>query len=194
MPYTQLDAETDLELPEEENAVGPGGWNSDNTSIRFNYLRARCELAVIQGKVNDVLYSRRAHKLSHEQRLQHVLHIDRMLSDWRTAIAPELLQDADTLHRQFPTLPTDLMTNMYNRHMESLFRIHSIYSFDQDWIDRVRCYLSPVTIELGDDEIDGEIKRTDLAPLPTGWGVFVKYCRSCLQSLVSGHETEYSIW
>lgn len=141
-----------------------------------------------------MLYSRRAHKLSHEQRLQHILHIDRMLSDWRTAIPPELLQDADTLRRQFSTLPIHLMTNMYNRHLEALFRIHSIYSFDQDWINKVHCYLSPETIELRDDEIDGEVKRAGLAPLPTGWGDFVKYCRSSLQSLASGHETEYSIW
>ncbi|KAH6871637.1 hypothetical protein B0T10DRAFT_590847, partial [Thelonectria olida] len=192
-PYTQLDGELDLNPPPEDVEDGTGFVTSSTDSVRFNYFRARVDLAVIQGKAHDILYSRRAQKLSREQRLQNISRVEQMLLTWRTGIPAELLT-AEGLYRRLSPIPIHLMMNMYNRHLECLFRIHSIFSFDQDWLNRVRCYLSPMVIELREDEVDGEVIHSGLTPLPRGWTECVEYCRLSLEILTSGKQTEYSIW
>ncbi|KAF5717075.1 Mut3p-like transcriptional activator [Fusarium globosum] len=57
-PYTQFDAETDLELPDQCADNDMGILESCTGAIRFNYLRARSQMAIIQGKVHNFLYSR----------------------------------------------------------------------------------------------------------------------------------------
>ncbi|KAF7549348.1 hypothetical protein G7Z17_g6439 [Cylindrodendrum hubeiense] len=192
-PYTQLDSETDIELPDIDAEDDMGIFTSKISSIRFNYLRARVQLAFVQRKANDILYSKRAHKLTVEQRVQNISSVEQMLFNWRNKIPVELLS-ADGLSHMISQLPIHLMTSMYNRHLECLFRIHSIFSFDEAWINRVSCYFSPAVIEMREHEVDGELVHSNLTPLPNGWPECVKYCRLSLELSTLGKETEYSQW
>ncbi|KAF7552226.1 hypothetical protein G7Z17_g4470 [Cylindrodendrum hubeiense] len=191
-PYTQLDSETDVEPPEENPEDGIGVLHSAKSNVRFNYLRARVQLAFIEGKAYDVLYSRRAQNLNPQQRLASVSRIENMLYDWHKKI-PEEFQHADTI-AQLPQMYIQILMNMYYRHLECLFRIHSVFLFDDGWMSRVNCYLSPTVIEIREDEVDGEVVRSNLAPLPSGWAACVKYCRYCLTLANLGKQTEYSFW
>ncbi|VUC37382.1 unnamed protein product [Clonostachys rosea] len=189
-PYTQIDAETDLEFPE-ASEDGLGMVTSKIDGLRFNYLRARVELAHIQGKVHDLLYSKRARKLSEDQRLQNISRIDDMLRTWRESV-PDGLLTADGLRRRLNDGDIQIMTNLLNRHLECIFRLHSMYSFETAWLNRVRCYLSPCVIELRDD-MDGELVHCNLAPLPGEWEECVRYCRLSLELLGMGKETEHAM-
>ncbi|KFH46096.1 putative transcriptional regulatory protein-like protein [Hapsidospora chrysogenum ATCC 11550] len=191
-PYTQLDAETDLELPEQDDQDGIGILTSDTDHVQFDYLRARAELAVIQGKVHNLLYSRTAHRLNKEQRSETLSRIERMLSDWRNGIPAELMH-SDGLFRRFSRMPIQLMMNMYNRHLECLYRINGVFAFDEAWISRVRSYLSATVIELGEDGIDGEVNHSEIAPLPGEWAQCVQHCRLGFELSAFGRETEYSV-
>lgn len=191
--YTQLDGEVDLGPPPEDVEHGTGFVVSTNDGVRFNYFRTRVDLAVIQGKAHDILYSRRAQNLSHEQKLHNISRVEQMLVTWRAGIPAELLT-AEGLSRRLSRMATQLMMKMHNRYLECRFRIRSIHSFNQDWLDRVRCYLSPIVIELREDEVDGEVIRSDLASLPRGWTECVELCRTTLKLLTSGKQTDYSIW
>ncbi|KAJ3530324.1 hypothetical protein NM208_g9376 [Fusarium decemcellulare] len=192
-PYTQFDAETDQELPEQHALDDVGILASDIDHVRFNYLRARAELAVIQGRVHNLLYSRTAHRLKEEQKAESMSRIDLMLAGWRDAIPAELLH-FDGLFKRFSRMPVQLMMNMYNRYLECLYRIHGIFAFDETWIRRVRGYLSPAVIKLGQDGIDGEINHSNMPPLPDKWVESVRYCRFGLELSAFGHEIEYSVW
>lgn len=166
---------------------------SDVDCLRFNYLRARAQLAVIQGKIHNLLYSRTSHRLNEEQRSETLSRIQRSLSCWRDAIPAELFR-SDRLLNLFSRMPVQLIINMHSRYLECLYRIHGIFAFDEAWISRVRCYLSPTVIEQGENGIDGEVKKSEISPLPDEWGECVQHCRLGLMLSVFGTETEYSIW
>ncbi|KAL6901051.1 fungal-specific transcription factor domain-containing protein [Trichoderma evansii] len=192
-PYTQFDAETDVGLPEQDEEDNLGVLKSHTGDIRFNYLRARAELAVIQGRVHNILYSRTAQRLTLEQRSEMLLRIEYLLSNWRNAI-PQELKSSDSLLQRFSYLPIHLVMNMYNRHLECLYRIYGIFAFDEAWINRVRCYLSPSVIQSGDDGIDGEINHGEISQLPSKWNDCVHHSRLGLELSVFSRETEYSVW
>ncbi|KAM5349476.1 hypothetical protein ACJ41O_005981 [Fusarium nematophilum] len=192
-PYTQFDAETDLELPEQDVEDRMGILTSDTDHVQFNYLRARAKLAVIQGKVHNLLYSRTVHRLNEVQRSETLYGIQNMLSNWRDAIPAELMH-SDGLFKRFSRMPIQLMMNMYNRHLECLYRIHGVFAFDEAWISRVRGYMSPTVIELTEDGIDGEVKHSEIIPLPGEWTECVRHCRLGLELSAFARETEYSVW
>ncbi|KAF5555886.1 transcriptional activator Mut3p [Fusarium mexicanum] len=120
-PYTQFDAETDLELPEPCGDDGMGILESCTGRIRFNYLRARSELAIIQGKVHNFLYSRRAQRLSEEQRAETKLRIEQLLSNWRSALPQELLR-SDKLFQDFSTISVHFVMNMLGLELSAFGR------------------------------------------------------------------------
>ncbi|KAL6359948.1 hypothetical protein LRP88_05644 [Fusarium phalaenopsidis] len=73
-------------------------------------------------------------------------------------------------------------------------KIHGIFAFDEAWINRVRGYLSPAVIKLGEDGIDGKVDHSNMPPLPDKWREDVQCCRLGLELSALGHETEYSVW
>ncbi|KAF5646402.1 dehydrogenase s [Fusarium tjaetaba] len=192
-PYTQFDAETDLELPEQGVDDDMGILESYTGTTRFNYLRARSELAIIQGEVHNFLYSRTAQRLSQEQRKDTKLRIEQLLSNWRIALPQELLR-SDKLFQDFSTISFHLVMNMYNRYLECLYRIHGTFAFDEPWINRARCYISPAVIPTGDDGMDGRIDQKEISSLPSAWSDCVAHSRLGLELSAFGRETEYSTW
>ncbi|KAM0429229.1 hypothetical protein ACHAPT_006443 [Fusarium lateritium] len=192
-PYTQFDAEMDLELPEKEAPDGIGILVSDVGDIQFNYLRARAELAVIQGRIHNLLYSRTAHRLNKEQRNETFSRIQLLLDNWRGTIPAELLHSG-SLFERYSRTQIQLMTNLYNRYLECLYRIYGIFAFDEAWIGRVRKYLTADVITLGEDGRDGEVDHSSMSPLPDKWAECVQYCRLGLELSAFGREVEYSAW
>ncbi|KAJ4218517.1 hypothetical protein NW759_008411 [Fusarium solani] len=192
-PYYQLDSETDLDLPPADPEDGLGVISSDTDSVQLNFLRARVQLAFIQGKTNDLLYSQKGRKLTHEQRSNNITRIEERMTEWLKTIPPEL-QTAEGIKQRLSQMSTLLMLNMFYRHFECLIQLHSIFSFDDVWIDRVNTYLSPAVIEVKNDEPDGELVRAGLAPLPPGWTGCVSGARLCLELIAMGRQSEFTLW
>lgn len=122
-----------------------------------------------------------------------MVRIEYLLSNWRNAIPQEIMY-SDGLFRRFSYMPVHLVINMYNRYLECLYRIYGIFAFDEMWINRVRCYLSPSVIVTGDDGIDGEINHGEISPLPNEWSDCVQHTRLGLELSAFGRESEYSVW
>ncbi|KAJ4328872.1 hypothetical protein N0V84_000660 [Fusarium piperis] len=192
-PYYQLDTETDLDLPPLDPEDGLGVITSDTDSVQLNFLRARVQLAFIQGKTNDLIYSQKGRKLTHEQRSNNIIRIEERMTAWLKSI-PKELQTAEGIKQRLSPMPMLLMLNMFYRHFECLIQLHSIFSFDDVWIDRVNSYLSPAVIEVKDDEPDGELVRASLAPLPPGWTGCVGGARLCLELITMGRQSDFTLW
>lgn len=183
----------DMELPVEELESDLGILTSSIDGTRFNYLLARVKLATIQGKLHDLLYSKRARQLTELQRQQGIARVNTMLLAWRDSIPGELLMP-EGLHQRFGKASIHLMANMLNRHLECLLRLYSIFSFDEAWLDRARSYLSPEVIQINEHQVDSKVVHDALSPLPSGWEQCVQACRCSLQLMNWGQETEYSLW
>ncbi|KAF4980496.1 hypothetical protein FZEAL_3507 [Fusarium zealandicum] len=192
-PYHQPDGETDLDLPAANPEDDLGVIRSTADTAQLCYLRARAQLACIQGRVHDVLYSQRTKTLTQEQKSTAVSRIEMELEEWRREIPAEL-QDTDKMRQRLSPVAVQLMMTMLYRHFECLVQIRSIFSFDDAWIDRVNRYLSPAVIEINDDEQDGEVRRSSLTPLPRGWSECVERSRLCVELLTMKQQTEHTLW
>ncbi|CEF83107.1 unnamed protein product [Fusarium graminearum] len=191
-PYSHLDPDTDMDLPESYPENNLGIMASSTDSIRFNYLRAKAQFAYIQGKVYDLLYSQKSTTLTKEQKNSMILRIEEMLAEWVQEI-PEELHTAEGIRERLSPAATDLMMNLWFHHAECRIKIRSIFTFEDAWVNRVRLYLSPAVIDMSDN-IGGEVGRGDIPPLPSGWDECVGYGRVCLELLLKKRPTEYILW
>ncbi|KAF5568586.1 transcriptional activator Mut3p [Fusarium napiforme] len=175
-PYHQPDCETDLDLPGANPEENLGIITSSTDTIRFNYLRSCAKFAFIQGKTHDLLYSQKSHTLTTERKTRSIALIEELLKEWVDEIPPEL-RTTEGIDKRLSPFARDMMTNLWSRHIEARIKIHSIFTFEDTWINRVRRYLSPAVIDISDD-VDGEVKRADLTPLPAGWDECVGNARA----------------
>ncbi|KAH7486711.1 hypothetical protein FOMA001_g4863 [Fusarium oxysporum f. sp. matthiolae] len=191
-PYHQPDCETDIDLPEANPEENLGIITSSTDTIRFNYLRSCAKFAFIQGKAHDLLYSQKSHTFTPERKARSIALIEELLKEWVDEIPPEL-RTREGIDERLSPLARDMMANLWSRHIETRIKIHSIFTFEDTWINRVRRYLSPAVIDVSDD-VDGEVRRADLTPLPAGWDECVGNGRVCLELISSAKLTEYILW
>ncbi|KAG7416832.1 Fusaridione A cluster transcription factor fsdR [Fusarium oxysporum f. sp. rapae] len=191
-PYHQPDCETDMDLPEANPEENIGIITSSTDNIRFNYLRSSAKFAFIQGKAHDLLYSQKSHTLTPEKKANSIARIEELLKEWVDEIPPEL-RTTEGIDKRLSPVARNMITNLWSRHIETRIKIHSIFTFEDTWINRVRRYLSPAVIDISDD-VDGEVRRADLTPLPAGWEECVGYSRVCLELISSSKLTEYILW
>ncbi|KAF5972372.1 transcriptional activator Mut3p [Fusarium coicis] len=191
-PYHQPDCETDIDLPEADPEEDIGIITSSTDTIRFNYLRSCAKFAFIQGKAHDLLYSQKSHTLTSERKFTLIALIEELLKEWVGEIPAEL-RTREGIDKRLSPCARDMMTNLWSRHIETRIKVHSIFTFEDTWINRVRRYLSPAVIDISDD-VDGEVKREDLTPLPAGWDECVGNARVCLELISSAKLTEYILW
>lgn len=160
-PSFQQDADIDLDLPEMDPKDGAGLIYTIDGAARMNYFRMKVELAHIDGKVYDLLYSTRANKASQQERTQRVRHLEALLEQWRRKI------------------PASLQT---------LVMVHGIYSLDPDWMQRISSYSRVVMI---DCDVDGTGScSSPRPPLPQGWTRSVETSRACMRLFSSMPQTE----
>ncbi|KAM0551384.1 hypothetical protein ACHAPJ_008493 [Fusarium lateritium] len=192
-PYNQIDSEMDMDCLDPDPEDDLGVISSPISNIQFNYLRTRAQLAYIQGKAHDLLYSQRSQKLTQDQRTTAITRIEGMLAEWVKGIPVEL-HDAESIKQLLSPMAVNILMTMWYRHVECRIKIQSIFTFEDEWITRVSRYLSPAVIEINDDEADGEVRRASLTPLPSGWTECAQYSRLCLGLLIARRPTEYILW
>lgn len=146
--------------------------------IRFNVMHARVELAFIQGKAFEALYSKRAEDTTQDQTQAQLSRIEQMLSIWRDSIPTEILQGIG-----LSKTGLRMLAHISIRHLECLVKLQTLFFADDYWVDRYKTYLYPSVIEIRDNGPDLELVRSQLSPLPSGWNQCVDLSRRCLRLL-----------
>ncbi|KAF5677361.1 omega-6 fatty acid desaturase (delta-12 desaturase) [Fusarium heterosporum] len=189
-PCLQLDSETNMDLPETDPEDNLGVISSSTDNVHFNYLCMTARLACIQGKAHDLLYSQRSQKLTQEQRTNAIVRIEDTLKEWAREIPAEL-HTAEDIDKRLSPIARDLMMTLWFRHAECRVKVRSIFTLEDAWITRVRRYLTPAVIDVGDEAV---VRRENFPPLPPGWDECVEYSRICMELIIKKQPTEYMLW
>ncbi|KAI0176009.1 fungal-specific transcription factor domain-containing protein [Hypoxylon sp. FL1284] len=212
----QSDADMDIDLPSEEDeiTVPASADNADadagfvrvdvgagkNPMIRFNLFRARVELAQIQSRVYDCIFSVRARHMDAGESARLSQGIRLSIQQWKARLPAAL--SVDVLSSQADNdnssgVPT-LLSIMYCLHSlitVSLGQLCRVDSMDSHWIEMILSCARGLS--------DGKTMSSLLFPLPVpppppppplpqGWNVLVSECRDFMQlfqSVRSKHPT-----
>lgn len=169
-------------------------WTRDNQSC-FSYHRTRVELAYIEGKVYDLLYSNRASKIGGMERHRRVSHLQIMLDEWYNRIPTVFRLEQAAVNMGLAQLTQ--LTTMYHIYLLTQVMIHGLYSHNADWMKGV----SSSSQKAIEGLFNGPDKRTSLkyhniqqAPLPEGWTKCVELSRGCMKLYQETTPTESVLW
>lgn len=199
MPSTQLDADIDIPIPPATPADGAGLIHTLDGRAALNVFRLRVNLAHIEGKVHDLLYSNRASKIPSPERQQRVAALQAMLDRWYGGI-PYIFR----LGNISPLLvsPSDLVevTLLYHAYLLCLVSIHGIYSFQADWMGRVGS-LARAAVEDYARSMHGIgghgvscTGHEEAPPGLSGWQRCLEVSRGCMRLFHETRLTERLLW
>ncbi|KAG5794033.1 hypothetical protein H9Q69_006909 [Fusarium xylarioides] len=195
-PSCQFDEDIDISLPALAPPDSVGLIWTQNGQVHFNYHRRRVELAYIQGKVYDLLYSNRSTKVTAQERQRRVTRLQSILDQWYERI-PNVFHIE---HVAATVGPSQLvqMTKMHHAFLLTEVMIHGIYSHNAEWVKRISSFSRATITSVGDLEnrgFDGAGKCQDQAPpLPEGWNHCVDVSRGCMKLFQEATPTECLIW
>ncbi|KAG5767784.1 hypothetical protein H9Q72_004481 [Fusarium xylarioides] len=191
-PSCQFDEDIDISLPALAPPDSVGLIWTQNGQVHFNYHRRRVELAYIQGKVYDLLYSNRSTKVTAQERQRRVTRLQSILDQWYERI-PNVFHIE---HVAATVGPSQLvqMTKMHHAFLLTEVMIHGIYSHNAEWVKRISSFSRATITSVGDLEnrgFDGAGKCQDQAPpLPEGWNHCVDVSRGCMKLFQEATPTE----
>ncbi|KAF5564909.1 transcriptional regulator [Fusarium phyllophilum] len=191
-PSCQFDEDIDISLPAIAPPDSVGLIWTQNGQVHFNYHRRRVELAYIQGKVYDLLYSNRSSKVTAQERQRRVTRLQSMLDQWYERI-PNVFHIE---HVAATVGPSQLvqMTKMHHAFLLTEVMIHGIYSHNAEWVKRISSFSRATITSVGNLEnrgFDGAGKCQDQAPpLPEGWNHCVDVSRGCMKLFQEATPTE----
>ncbi len=170
----QLEADIDLDLPADEPDDDHAGYVfKANSRSKMNVFRARVQLARIQGRVYDYLYSEQARNSSAEERTHNMESIRAMLEVWSAQVpsdfSPSVLLDESALRL------SRFFCVLYSTRLICLFLISHTHSWNSKWVNRLQDY--------GRKAAAGETIPTTL--LPPGWQTLVDESRSFMSLFMS---------
>ncbi|KAF5667353.1 transcriptional regulator [Fusarium denticulatum] len=194
-PSCQFDEDIDISLPVLAPPDSVGLIWTQNGQVHFNYHRRRVELAYIQGKVYDLLYSNRSSKVTAQERQRRVSRLQCMLDQWYERI-PNVFHIE---HVAATVGPSQLvqMTKMHHAFLLTEVMIHGIYSHNAEWVKRISSFSRATITCVGNLENRGfgAGKCQDQAPpLPEGWNHCVDVSRGCMKLFQEATPTECLIW
>jgi hypothetical protein len=165
-----------------------------HTTLQF--FRLRLELAHIEGKIYDFLYSSRTNKVQGLDRQRRVASLQAMLSCWylRIPVAFHMENVSTTVS---DTHMLAMITGLYHTYLICITSTHGIYSAQAEWIRRVSS-LSKVAIEDFAVAMHGPRVTTFMQnqdpPLPDAWDHCVDISRSSMKLFQDLSLTGGLIW
>jgi hypothetical protein len=186
-PSIQLDIDLDIDLPAED---GDGVLTSVDGLSRLNYFRARVQLANLQGRIFDNLYSVRSKKTSREDRNKHVIQLDKMLDKWQRTI-PLSLQVEHMAH-SLPRVAALHMAILQHHYLLCLVFLHGLYSVDSGWMKAIGSFGRAV---LSNMDNNTDICMLDVRPaIPSAWARCVTASRSSVRLFLSEQHDTCHLW
>lgn len=163
---------------------------SEDRSTRFNYFRARVQLAHLQGKIFDTLYTVRSKKLAPEERQKHVNQLDTMLDKWHRTI-PTPLQ-IEHMTKSLAPIAVVHMTVLQHLYLLSLVFLHGLYSLESGWVKAIGSYGQVI---LGSMDNNTDIcMRYMQPPLPSAWSRCVTASRGSIRLFLSEPQKQCTLW
>ncbi|KAH7007532.1 hypothetical protein EDB80DRAFT_645900 [Ilyonectria destructans] len=136
-------------------------------------LQLRFNLALVQGKVYDLVYSVRASRLSSNQKKAATERLDRMLDQWYSSVPGCFTFDKaaglDPMKRRH-------CISLHMAFYQCLFSSHRVNAHDSSWVKR----LTEFSDALGREGEIAETSQPAPALLPSNWSNLVTAARSCL--------------
>ncbi|KAF4625928.1 hypothetical protein G7Y89_g12235 [Cudoniella acicularis] len=173
-PPLQLDSDIDLDLPPDEPDNSEEGFVfTANGHSKLNFLRARVQLARIQGSTYYCLYSVRAQNSGPDERAENITHIHQMLDKWISQVPPDfsprLLSQAGSpgLVRYFCVL--------YATHLLCRGLVAQAHAWNSQWMGSLQDY--------GKRAAAGEATAPN--PLPQCWQTLVNESREFMVLFMS---------
>ncbi|KAI0887886.1 fungal-specific transcription factor domain-containing protein [Annulohypoxylon maeteangense] len=166
----QLDSEIDLDLPPLEAEDDLAGFIfAPDGCTKMNFFRARVELARIQGKVYECVYSAAAQKASSEEKSQNIAQVFAILNTWSSQI-PQEFSASILSQANMPVLSRYLCilysTRLSCRALVSFASTCDSFHYSR-WMGHLRDYGGKVAAG----------QEASHAPMPQGWQILVEECR-----------------
>ncbi|KAK8120744.1 hypothetical protein PG999_004864 [Apiospora kogelbergensis] len=145
-PSVQLDNDIDLDLPGATSSVpleNMFGITEDENGrpLSFQYLRARVQLAFVEGQIYDNLYSARSLRETPGQRREQVARLDTLLNAWRRSSLPPSHRSQDDrlqlVAADAPGGPSNLAASLHHTYLLCLFSLHGLYSWESVWVQNI---------------------------------------------------------
>ncbi|KAF7551853.1 hypothetical protein G7Z17_g4695 [Cylindrodendrum hubeiense] len=192
-PSSLFDDDIDIPLPAMAPTDDTGFIWTQNGQAHFNYHRRRVELAHIEGKVYDLLYSNRATKIKGLERQQRVARLQAMLEKWYERIPP-VFQIEQVAANVGPSQLVQL-TKMHHAFLLAEVMTHGIYSHNADWVNRISSFSRSAIRSMA--LVPNKFKnptcisnKDQSAPLPEGWNKCVEISRGCMNLFQGATPTE----
>lgn len=186
------DDDMDLDLPPETRLLSDGDGVDQAGFItvsddegrgltHFNLFRARVELAQIQSRVYDCVFSVRASRMNPDEAAQTTRNIRLAIRNWKAripgqlSVLPQIRPHADSMQASY--LPRVLCT-LSSIVVTCLGRLCRVHSMDFDWIDKVLGYAHDIG--------EGTVGNTTTRPSqPQGWVALVTESRTFMRFFAS---------
>ncbi|KAJ0413986.1 fungal-specific transcription factor domain-containing protein [Aspergillus carlsbadensis] len=168
-PPIQLESDMDIELPslEPEDGAGLVFAAADDSSSSFNFFRARVQLASIQGRVYESMYSVRAQSLTVPHRNANLAALRNMLDDWVLQIPVQFRPDA-----VLRTCDPDLLRSfgiLYSTHLSCRALVCRAHAMETPWLQSLQ--------DFGGKSLQQRRVIEPALLLPQGWHALVDESR-----------------
>lgn len=163
---------------------------------QLELFRLRVDLARIEGKIYDLLYSSRSIKVQGPARQQRVASLQVMLDGWYTQIPAAFRMDRVRTTVSDANM-LEMITSLYHTYLMCITSTHGIYSAQAEWIRKVSS-LSKVAIEdfavaMHGPRVTNFTQNQD-PPLPDAWNYCVAISRGSMKLFQDTSLTEGLIW
>ncbi|KAH7310731.1 fungal-specific transcription factor domain-containing protein [Stachybotrys elegans] len=167
----QRDDDIGLDLPPAEPDNDPGGLVIDGDGVtKVNYLRLRVQLAKIQSRIYDNLYSVQGQRASPQHRALALDGIVNLLDDWKSQIPEKFrcLAVAEKHHVSY----SGYFATLYSDALMCRLLVGKASSWDSEWLSRLECYNKDFWHE--------SITRGTENRLPRGWATILDESRQLM--------------
>ncbi|KAI1646270.1 fungal-specific transcription factor domain-containing protein [Daldinia loculata] len=186
IPSIQCDYDLDLDLPEDNSNY----LQSIDGHSQLNYLRARVQLAYLQGKIYDYLLSNRSSRLSVGARQERVSHLAGLLNQWVLTI-PESMQ-LEKITETVAKAPLSHMILLYHTYLMCYTVLNGLYSLDSPWLKAINGVSGSVLRSF--DNQANACMRHHTPLLPRFWDTCVRASRGCLNILNNKSYSGCNLW
>ncbi|KAI0386784.1 hypothetical protein F5Y04DRAFT_71699 [Hypomontagnella monticulosa] len=186
IPSIQNDQDMDVDLPEDDGNY----LQSMDGRSQLNYLRARVQLAYVEGKVYDYLLSNRSTKISLQARQERVSHLAMILHRWMQTIPAAL--HLENITETLGKAPLTHMILLYHTYLMCYTTINGLYSLDSPWMKSIRDNSTHLLYKF--DTRSYDCMRHTPALLPQFWATCVGASRGCLRILNDKCYSGCNLW